>query len=117
MPKIASTQPSPRGRASATRTMSNVELQRLGIAAHAVLDTHELLHDAQLESRGFIVRIAHPEFGATAIEGSRFLLSAAPALRPESAVSYGSHNATVLRDILHYTDARIAQLTAQGALQ
>ena len=62
-------------------------------------------------------RIAHPEFGATAIEGSRFLLSAAPALRPASAVSYGSHNATVLKDILHYTDARIAQLAAQGALQ
>ncbi len=93
------------------------ELQHLGIAAHAALDTHELLHEPQLVSRGFIERIAHPEFGATAIEGSRFKLSGATAAQPASAVCYGSHNTTVLKDILQYTDARIAQLTAQGALQ
>ena len=94
-----------------------LELQHLGIAAHAVLDTHELLHEPQLASRGFIERIAHPEFGATAIESSRFKLSRATAAQAAIAVCYGSHNTAVLKDILQYTDTRIAQLTAQGALQ
>ena len=92
-------------------------LQQLGIPAHAVLDTHELLSDPQLIFRDHVQRIAHPEFGSTAIEGSRFLMSAAKALRPSIAVSYGSHNVTVLRDILGYSPEHIAQLAAQGALQ
>jgi crotonobetainyl-CoA:carnitine CoA-transferase CaiB-like acyl-CoA transferase len=92
-------------------------LQKLGIPAHAVLDTHELLSDPQLAFRDHVQRIAHPEFGSTAIEGSRFLMSDAKALRPSVAVSYGSHNTMVLRDILGYSPAHIAQLAAQGALQ
>ncbi len=92
-------------------------LQRAGVAAHALLDTHELSKDAQLESRRFIRRIAHPQFGMTAIEGSRVLMSGVEALQPTSAVSYGSHNAVVLGDILGYSAERIARLTAKGALQ
>ena len=68
-------------------------------------------------SRGFIRRIAHPQFGMTAIEGSRVLMSGVEAVQPTSAVSYGSHNAVVLGDILGYSAERIARLTAKGALQ
>ena len=93
------------------------ELQRLDIAAHALLDTHELLGDAQLQFRGHVQRIAHPQFGMTAIEGSRVLMSGAEAVRGTLAVSYGSHNATVLGDILGYSEQRTAELTARGALQ
>ena len=93
------------------------ELQQLGIAAHALLDTHELMRDAQLESRNHVLRIGHPQFGQTAIEGSRFLMSGATAARPTQAVSYGSHNTIVLGDILQYSPQRIAELTALGVLQ
>jgi crotonobetainyl-CoA:carnitine CoA-transferase CaiB-like acyl-CoA transferase len=93
------------------------DLQTLGIAAHALSDTHELLADPQLAAREYVVRIAHDQFGETAIENSRFTLSAAPAARPTSAVSYGSHNAQVLGDILGYSGERIAELEARGVLQ
>ncbi len=93
------------------------ELQHAGIAAHALLDTHELANEPQLASRGFIRRIAHPQFGMTAIEGSRVLMSGAEAAEPTLAVSYGSHNAVVLGDILGYSAQRIAQLAEKGALQ
>jgi crotonobetainyl-CoA:carnitine CoA-transferase CaiB-like acyl-CoA transferase len=93
------------------------ELQALGLAAHALLDTHELLADPQLAARECVLKIAHGQFGETAIENSRFTLSAAPAARPTSAVSYGSHNAQVLGDILGYSGERIAALTARGVLQ
>ncbi len=93
------------------------ELQGLGIAAHALLDTHELMTDVHLQSRGHVVRIAHSQFGTTAIEGSRILMSHSKAARPETAVSYGSHNQMVLADILGYSPQRIAQLAALGALQ
>jgi crotonobetainyl-CoA:carnitine CoA-transferase CaiB-like acyl-CoA transferase len=92
-------------------------LQGAGIAVHALVDTHELAGDAQLTARGFIRRIAHPQFGMTAIEGSRVLMSEAAAAQPTLAVSYGSHNAVVLGDILGYSAQRIAKLTAEGALQ
>ncbi len=93
------------------------ELQQLGIAAYALLDTHELLADTQLQSRDHVLRIAHPQFGMTAIEGSRILMSAARAARPTVAVTYGSHNEVVLADILGYSQQRIAELAALGALQ
>jgi len=93
------------------------ELQSAGVAAHALLDTHELAGDAQLASRGFIRRIAHPQFGMTAIEGSRVVMSRSEAVQPTLAVSYGSHNQLVLGDILGYSAERVAQLTAKGALQ
>jgi benzylsuccinate CoA-transferase BbsF subunit len=93
------------------------ELQALGIAAHALVDTHELLTDPQLVARECVLEIAHPQFGETAIENSRFTLSAAPAARPTVAVSYGSHNAQVLGDILGYSGERIAGLEARGVLQ
>jgi crotonobetainyl-CoA:carnitine CoA-transferase CaiB-like acyl-CoA transferase len=92
-------------------------LQRAGIAAHALLDTHELANEPQLSSRGFIRRIAHPQFGTTAIEGSRVLMSGDEAAEPTLAVSYGSHNAVVLGDILGYSAERIAQLAEKGALR
>ena len=92
-------------------------LAQLGIPAHALLDTHELLHDAQLQFRGHVHRIPHPQFGMTAIEGSRVLMSQSAAAQPTLAVSYGSHNAQVLGDILGYKEPRIAQLAARGALQ
>lgn len=92
-------------------------LQRAGIAAHALLDTHELANEPQLSSRGFIRRITHPQFGTTAIEGSRVLMSGAEAAEPALAVSYGSHNAVVLGDILGYSAERIAQLAEKGALR
>jgi benzylsuccinate CoA-transferase BbsF subunit len=93
------------------------ELQRLGVAAHALLDTHELLHDPQLEFRGHVRRVAHPQFGTTAIEGSRVLMSESVAALPDVAVTYGRDNAPVLGEILGYSAQRIAELTAQGALQ
>jgi crotonobetainyl-CoA:carnitine CoA-transferase CaiB-like acyl-CoA transferase len=104
---------------TADRDAADIEraLVQLGIAAHALLDTHELLHDAQLQFRGHVQRIPHPQFGMTAIEGSRVLLSQSAAAQPPRAVSYGSHNAQVLGDILGYKGPRIAQLAARGALQ
>jgi benzylsuccinate CoA-transferase BbsF subunit len=94
-----------------------VELQRLDIPVHRLLDTHELVSDPQLAHRGYCHRVLHPQFGATTIEASRFRLSATPAIVPAAAVSYGSHNTEVLRDILGYSAERIEQMMLQGVLQ
>jgi crotonobetainyl-CoA:carnitine CoA-transferase CaiB-like acyl-CoA transferase len=101
-----------------TRAAETVEaeLQQLDIPVHVLLDTHELSRDRQLVYRGFCRRVTHPQFGATTIEASRFHLSAAPAVVPTAAVSYGSHNTVVLRDMLGYSAERIEQLTLQGVL-
>jgi crotonobetainyl-CoA:carnitine CoA-transferase CaiB-like acyl-CoA transferase len=101
------------------RAAADIEtaLQQLGIAAHRLADTHTLSADPQLRSRGFVRVIAHPQFGHTAIESSRFLFSRTPAAVPEVAVSYGSHAATVLRELLHYSGARVEQLEAEGVLK
>jgi crotonobetainyl-CoA:carnitine CoA-transferase CaiB-like acyl-CoA transferase len=94
-----------------------VELQALGVPAHAVLDTHEVATEPQLRWRGYLERIGHPQFGSTAIEASRFRLSAAPPTLATEAVHYGSGNQTVLRDVLGYPPERIAALQADGVLQ
>ncbi len=102
-----------RGRANAMRTTSKPSCSAPASPRTRCSIRTSCRTTPQLESRGFIRRIAHPQFGTTAIEGSRVLMSGAEAAEPTLAVSYGSHNAVVLGDILGYSAERIAQLAAE----
>lgn len=93
------------------------ELQSLGIDAHRVSSSADMLADPQLVHRRHYVELPHPRFGRTVVEGSRFQLSETPARVERAAPMYGQHNEQVLRDILGYNGTRIDALRQSGALR
>lgn len=104
---------------TSTREPLEVEtaLQAAGIPASVVMTSPELVADPQLLHRGHFLRLAHPQYGTTPIEGSRFTLSRTPAHVEGSAPTFGRDNDWVLRTVLGYDDARIAALAADGVLE
>lgn len=104
---------------TASRDMHDVEheLQAVGVPAHAVQNSRELLVDAQLLHRGHFVEVTHPEREGVTLEGTRFHLSRTPAEIESSAPTYGRDNEWVLKDLLGYDDDRVTELVVAGALE
>jgi crotonobetainyl-CoA:carnitine CoA-transferase CaiB-like acyl-CoA transferase len=76
----------------------------------------EALRSGEAQSRGLTTRIPHPVKGWIPNIESPMRLSETPAVAPRPAPAVGEHTAEVLRDVLHYDDARIAELERSGAL-
>jgi benzylsuccinate CoA-transferase BbsF subunit len=91
-------------------------LQQHGIAASVVQRMYDLYADPQLRHRGHFVPQAHPMYGVTTVENSRFTLSRTPARIGRAAPTLGRDNQEVLSAILGYSAERIAALEAQGVL-
>lgn len=92
-------------------------LQDAGIAAHRVLDTHELFDDPQLLHRGHFLPVQHHRHEGAHVESTRLLMSRTRARTPEHAPWFGIHNTPVLEGILGYSAGRIAALEAAGVLK
>ncbi len=92
-------------------------LQNLGIAAHCVLDTHELFHDAQLRHRQHFIAVGHRDYAGAVVESSRLCLSAVEPRQPTHAPWFGIDNERVLRDLLGYSETQIAALQAGNILR
>ena len=88
-----------------------------GVPAHAVQDSAAAAEDPQLAHRGHFAQLPHPSLDPTTVEGSRLLFGRTPARRPTVAPTMGADTDAVLRELLGYDDARIAELAASGALQ
>lgn len=104
-----------------TRQLSAQEvestLQAEGIPAHIVSTSFDALADPQLQFRGHFIELEHPLHGKTVVEGSRFRLSRTPAVVSRTGPTFGQDQATILRDILHYDEERIALLEAVGVFR
>ena len=101
-----------------TRRAADVEqcLQAVGVPAHRSASSADFAADPQLAHRGHLVRLPHPIHGQTTVEGPRYLLSDTPGEVTRPAPTLGQDNEYVLRDILGYSEERIAQLTEDGVL-
>ena len=89
----------------------------VGVPAHAVQDSAACFADPQLQHRNHFVELAHPTQGKSVVEGARIVFSRTHAGRPAVAPTMGADNDTVLRDLLGYSDDRVIELVASGALQ
>ena len=88
-----------------------------GVPAHAVQDSAACFADPQLRHRNHFVELAHPTQGKSVVEGARIVFDRTPSARPTVAPTMGADNDAVLRDLLGYSDERIVNLAASGALQ
>jgi crotonobetainyl-CoA:carnitine CoA-transferase CaiB-like acyl-CoA transferase len=101
------------------RTAIDAELALIavGVPAHAVQNSTECAADAQLMYQRHFVTVPHAEHGTVVVEGSRITLDATPAVAPASPPLLGQDTIDVLSDILHYSDDRLGELLACGALE
>jgi formyl-CoA transferase len=86
------------------------ELNAIGVPCGPILDTQELLADADLKASGMIVEVDHPERGKFKTVGCPFTLSDSPVeiTRPPLL---GEHNTEILRELLDRSEAEFERLT------
>ena len=95
------------------------QLQEAGVPAHRVQTVDEVHLDPQLVHRRYFRQVSHPTQpgGVTWIESHRPHLSRTPAQFTRAGPTFGQDVEPVLRDLLGYTDERIGDLAAAGALE
>jgi crotonobetainyl-CoA:carnitine CoA-transferase CaiB-like acyl-CoA transferase len=91
-------------------------LHAAGVPAALVLNGEDVARDPQLIARGHFIEIPHPEGGITAVEGPRVLLSESPASPGREVPTLGRDNHRILREILGYDEARVAEIAIAGGL-
>ena len=94
-----------------------LRLQALGVAAHEVSNTAEVLNDPQLAHRGHFSWLPHPEVHAALVDNMPYQLSRSPGGFEWAGPSYGQHTMQVFEEILGYDADRIAELAIAGALE
>lgn len=91
-------------------------LQAAGVPASVVCTAAELSRDPQLLYRGHFVQLDHPIHGKIHAESGPIRLSRTPGAVSRAAPTLGGDAQFILGEILGYSEARIAQIAADGAL-
>lgn len=91
-------------------------LQAAGIPAHVAVASEDFVQDEHLHARGHFVRLPHPLMGESVVEAPRYRLSETPATFERCAPTFGRDNDYVLRELLGYSEERVATLQESGAL-
>lgn len=86
------------------------KLQSRGVAAGAVLNNRELLHDPHLNNRGFWTVVRQPEVGLAPMHTVPWHFSRTPCDVFNPVADVGEHNHYVLADLLGRSEEEIAGL-------
>ncbi|HEX3550803.1 MAG TPA: CoA transferase [Candidatus Elarobacter sp.] len=102
--------------AFATRTTAEwiAALTAAGVPCGPINDVRAALADPQTAARELIAEVEHPAFGSARWIASPVRVGDAPR-EHRRAPSLGEHTGVVLRELLRYDDARIAELRGAGA--
>ena len=87
-----------------------------GVPAAPIQTVDRVLADPQIRRRGMVVEMAHPVHGATPTLGTPVKVDGAMDLGVGPPPRLGEHTDLVLRDLLKYPSARIAELRRAGAV-
>jgi crotonobetainyl-CoA:carnitine CoA-transferase CaiB-like acyl-CoA transferase len=87
------------------------------VPAAPVQTNHDLLNDAQLQSRGYLVPLRHAEVGEIFYEGSQVIASVTQPYPRKAAPAFGADSRAVLQDWLGYAPTEVDALIACGAVE
>ena len=103
-----------------TRTVNADELEKMmeehGIPSGKIYRAPEMLEDAQFKAREAIIRTMHPKFGELKMQNVAPKLSNTPGGVRSPAPELGEHNDEVYRQLLNFSDERIASLREAGII-
>ena len=91
-------------------------LQGQGVAAGPVYSTEEVLHDPQMEYRGFFVDMEHPCVGKFKAPSAAYKFSRTPWVVQRPAPSLGQHNVEIYGERLGYKGQDLSGLRKQGVI-
>jgi crotonobetainyl-CoA:carnitine CoA-transferase CaiB-like acyl-CoA transferase len=103
---------------TATQTPPAIEtaLQAIGVPAHNLASSADMVADPQLQARAHFLTLPHTLMGTTHIENARYQLSETPAAPPRPAPHFKRDNEWVLQNFVHYDADKISALDAAGIL-
>ena len=93
------------------------ELQGAGIPCGVVQTGEDLVNDAQLQQRGFIVAVDNPRLGRVVLPSFPLQFTNAKLTRRWEFPVLGRDTETVLRDVVRYDDATITAHRQDGVLE
>jgi formyl-CoA transferase len=103
-----------------TRTIDADRLEQLmdefGVPSGKIYRAPEMLEDAHFQARKAIVTTMHPKLGELKMQNVAPKLSATPGGIRSPAPELGEHNAEIYGQLLGFTAARMAELTARGII-
>ena len=102
-----------------TRTTADwlQRLQAEGVPAAPIQSVDRVLDDPQVRQRGMIVEMEHPVHGRLPTLGTPVKVDGALGLAVASPPRLGEHTDLVLRELLEYPAARIAELRSAGVIK
>lgn len=89
-------------------------LNELDVPCGPIMSTEDLATDEHVKGRDMYVELDHPQRGKWYNIGMPIKLSASPA-RIERSPLLGEHTDEVLKEVLHYDEAKLAALKSAGA--
>lgn len=90
-------------------------MRAAGVPHGQVRSVGEAIRSPEARERGLVTRIRHDTIGWVPNVNSPIRYSRTPVADPVAAPAVGQHTESVLRELLGYDDARLAQLAATGA--
>ena len=90
-------------------------LQAAGVPASPVMGARTLLRDEHVLARQSVGGLSHPQVGLSPAPQAAFRLSDTPSPPKNAAPLFAADTVPVLRDILGYSEERIAELIESGA--
>jgi crotonobetainyl-CoA:carnitine CoA-transferase CaiB-like acyl-CoA transferase len=91
-------------------------LQGANVPATPILSVDRVLSDPQVLQRGMVVEMNHPRHGKTQTLGSPVKIDGALGLEVTPPPRLGEHTNDILSRVLKYTNVKIAELHATGAI-
>ena len=91
-------------------------LQKLNVPATPILTVDRVLSDPQVIQRGMVVSMDHPLYGKTKTLGTPVKMDGAMGLEVTPAPRLGQQTTDILTEILKYSNVKIAELRAIGAI-
>jgi CoA:oxalate CoA-transferase len=101
-----------------TRTTADwlERLQKLNVPATPILTVDRVLSDPQVIQRGMVVSMDHPHYGKTKTLGTPVKMDGAMGLEVTPAPRLGQQTTEILTEMLKYSNVKIAELRATGAI-
>lgn len=92
------------------------ELEAAGVPCGPINNLDEVFSDPQVLAREVCVTLPHPTAGEVKLVGSPMRLSETPVNYASAPPLLGQHTEQVLRELLHYSPDKIANLQAAGII-
>ena len=92
------------------------EFERLGIPCGPVNNIAQVAEDPQIQARGMIAEVEHPEAGAFKVVNTPFNFSRTPSGVKRASPDLGEHTRDVLSSLLGMSDGELRDLENEGVI-